>query len=332
MPAPVDAKSAEACESCHPVIVSEWRESMHARSTAKADPIYALVRGMADETLGDKAKACQGCHYASASAPDELADAGDVGVTCAVCHRLADGHPSATLASGRHSELAREHEGDRSAQGVCLSCHAELRTGAGVPVCTTGEETALAKAGPCIDCHMAASPGAPSTSKKVETHRSHRFPGGHVPDFLRAAATIGVARINKEVVVNVTHAKAGHAVPTGNPLRFLVARVEQLDASGAVIWTNIEGDAMPPLDSGAVFMKVFASADGKKPVPPFRSSGPPTDSRLAPGADKELRYPLAEKAAKVRAVLEYHLAPRAILDGAKLSTEPAIMDRRELEL
>ena len=291
---------------------------MHSQSTAHADPIFAVLKGKAVQVLGAKGeKRCRNCHYASWSATIEAKDEEPVGVTCSVCHSIAEGHPVATLPGGDMAALAREHEGNRDPQGLCLSCHAELKTGKGVPVCTTGAEARAAGDKQCVDCHMQMVAGSPSTSGKGDSHRVHRFAGGHDPAVVREAATLEMEREGGRVVVTVANRKTGHAVPTGNPLRFLLARVEQLDGAGTVVWSNIEGDAMPPLASGAVFMKVFSSKDGKKPVPPFMSVGHPQDSRLQPGEVRELRYPVAKGAAKVRATLEYHLAPRAILEKAK---------------
>ena len=51
-----------------------------------------------------------------------------------------------------------------------------------------------------------------------------------------------------------------------------------------------------------------------------------------PGDSKEFRVKPDTKAKKVRAVLEYHLAPDKLLKAANLPTEPTVISNTELAL
>ncbi|MBT8494925.1 MAG: cytochrome c family protein, partial [Deltaproteobacteria bacterium] len=250
-------RRAHQCKQCHATIVDEWARSMHSKSTAAGDPLYALMKNKAEAAMGKaKAdKACRGCHYADWSLEEEKLNRDPVGVTCIVCHKIEPRHPKKTLASGKMAELARDYQGKGGVQGLCLSCHAELKNEAGQQVCTTGLENKRPGSGRCVDCHMGIAPGSPVASRRdLQAHRSHDFVGGHNPRFLRGAARISLAKDKGEVVVTVRHGRVGHGVPTGNPMRFLVARIDQLDAAGNVVATNVTTDASPPLGVAPVYM------------------------------------------------------------------------------
>ena len=306
-------RPAEDCARCHTSIAEEWRSSMHAHSTAAADPLYRALLGRALEKLGPKAeKRCSGCHY-----PDwrEIAEANHVeieGVTCVVCHEVHPRHPEQTIPW----TFARRHPDHAGSTGLCLSCHAELAAPDGRPVCTTGDE-AKAVAGDCVDCHMESADGLVTIGREESTHASHRMRGGHWPEMVRLAASVklevrgdGAA---SEVVLTVEAGELGHAFPTGTPLRSAVARVEAFDAAGASIWRNAPENPYeaPP---GALFARLFPGPDGKNPVPPFATSAKPVDTRLEPEGSRVLRYPLPRKAARLRAWLEYRLAPGPLLE------------------
>jgi hypothetical protein len=99
--APLHHTSAEACRTCHAKIYDQWRASMHAQSTALADPIhgafYNLVVGdPRQEGVKHKASGkypvCLKCHSPSAaldrSTKLDARPTYSEGVTCVSCHML----------------------------------------------------------------------------------------------------------------------------------------------------------------------------------------------------------------------------------------------------
>ena len=314
------AASAESCAACHAPVVAEWRGSAHARATAATNPLYRLLLGKARAVLGEAAeRRCATCHYPPGTGPGTGSPFADEGVTCVVCHELADGHPEQRLRDGRPARLRADDVERYGSQKLCLRCHNVARSPAGHPICTTGPEADEAMSGSCTDCHMKDVPGAATPARAHETHTAHRFPGGRDLAFLRAAVELEL-RVEKKAggavaVVRLTAPEVGHALPTGTPLRHLVLHVEALDAAAQRVWHNAE-------DPRARLQIVFHDADGK-PVPAFAAQTPGKDTRLRPGEERELRYPLPAGTAKVRATLLYHHAPAPILAAAGITGEAA---------
>ncbi|MDJ0805984.1 MAG: cytochrome c family protein [Gammaproteobacteria bacterium] len=98
---PLHHISAETCKSCHKEIYKQWKQSMHANSSAMKDPIHATFykKVVGDPTKeGVKHKAsgkypvCLQCHAPNAAKDkttklDAMA-AYSEGVNCIVCHTL----------------------------------------------------------------------------------------------------------------------------------------------------------------------------------------------------------------------------------------------------
>ncbi|MCL4233687.1 MAG: hypothetical protein KJ042_04115 [Deltaproteobacteria bacterium] len=331
-------RDSNDCAACHPSIVAEWRQTMHARSTADADPLYALMVEKAVETLGPQARAsCARCHYPEWKDAALAANLPIEGVSCVVCHRIHPQHPKKSLDTGALGAFARSKEGMSGAQGLCLACHGEMSTPDGRPICTTGAESANGKAS-CVDCHMPIVKGEPATGSKNTVHRQHAFPGGYSAEFVKGSASLAIRTDDEAdeltVVLEVKRMFTGHDLPTGNPMRHVVLRVEAFDANDEEIWSNIADDPLED-DPGAVFQRVFADAAGHRPVPPFASSGPAQDTRLRAGETRELRYAVPPETQVVRAWLEYRLGPEALLTKAGLPEEhvlPKIITKAELDL
>ena len=119
-------------------------------------------------------------------------------------------------------------------------------------------------------------------------------------------------------MVTIKTGDTGHSVPTGSPMRSLTLRVESAGKDRKIIWRNIHTDGLKD-DPKAVFMRVFADAAGRRPVPPFMSKGPPMDNRLKAGGTRVLRYAVPAGARIMRVRLEYRLAPEKIMGAAGFS-------------
>jgi mono/diheme cytochrome c family protein len=99
---PTHQISSELCKNCHKEIYQQWKGSMHAQSTALADPIHAtfykkVVGSPTQEGVKHKASGkypiCLQCHAPNAAIDkttklDAKAAYGE-GVNCVACHTLA---------------------------------------------------------------------------------------------------------------------------------------------------------------------------------------------------------------------------------------------------
>lgn len=293
---------------------------MHANSTLAKDPLFNLMFTKAKAVVGDKVnKGCRKCHNPLWEPDVDTQRASAEGVTCVVCHQVASTHPVDTLPSGEVALLNPLRTPEGAAQALCLSCHAERKTGKGIPICITGNENEHAGSASCVDCHMASTDGPGSMGSKNTSHRSHAFPGGHVATWVAEAATLEL-RLDAEkaeLVATIKPGALGHSLPTGNPMRHIILDVVAKDAKGEVLWHN-RPEGEPLLKKrDSVFMRAFKGADGKSPVPPFASSGEPSDNRLQSATPRELRYPIPKGAKQVTATLSYRLAPAGILEEAQ---------------
>jgi hypothetical protein len=219
-----DAASASAlnatCTGCHGEIASEWRASFHAQS--QRDPAYQ--RAFALEPL----PFCQGCHAPETSAHQPVpAAAADLGVGCVTCHVVGD-----HLLASANRTSAPPHAVTRSAEfastGACASCHQFAfpdRSPRGQPAlmqATVHEhEQSSERDLPCSSCHM------PSVGIGAARHRSHVFPGGHDPEFVKGGLVVRAERRAANRVLLVLQTKqVGHAFPTGDLFRRLEVSAE----------------------------------------------------------------------------------------------------------
>ena len=100
---PIHQVSSEVCKNCHQEIFRQWQGSMHAQSTALADPIHATFykQEVGDPTAegqihkkSGKFPVCLNCHAPNAARDkttklDAMA-AYSEGVNCVGCHSLGD--------------------------------------------------------------------------------------------------------------------------------------------------------------------------------------------------------------------------------------------------
>jgi nitrate/TMAO reductase-like tetraheme cytochrome c subunit len=99
---PIHQLSAEVCKGCHQEIYRQWQGSMHAQSTALADPIHGAFYRQevgdpkAEGQLHKQSKTfpvCLSCHAPNAARDKttklDAKPAYSEGVNCMVCHTLA---------------------------------------------------------------------------------------------------------------------------------------------------------------------------------------------------------------------------------------------------
>ena len=274
----------EACGSCHPAQLADWRTSVHAASMGPG--IAGQLVEMLDRDRA-AALACYTCHAPLAEQRPFEGPAHAVangafdrslhsrGVVCAGCHVRAherfapprrdgsvDGGPRATLP---HGGATRTPAFLRSQ--FCRECH-QFQPGGfalnGKPLQNTYAEwqaSPFARAGvQCQDCHM--------------PDRRHTWRGIHDRTMVRSGLTIQLEREAAEgeiaATLRVRNTGVGHAFPTYvTPL--VVLRAELVDGGGRVVTGSRE----------EYIIGRQVELDLSREL---------TDTRLLPGAHAEVRY------------------------------------------
>jgi hypothetical protein len=246
----------EACGTCHPAQLADWRTSIHAAAMGPG-----VAGQLAELRVHDPATAlgCQNCHAPLAEqmplVPGTLADnpafdaaLGARGIPCAACHvrgheRFGPPRRDGSLASAA-PRASLPHEGVTRtpaylASPFCRGCHQFGPDGYalnGKPLEDTYEEwkaSRFAAAGvQCQDCHM--------------PDRRHLWRGIHDADMVRGGLTITLEdappRVPGGVAARlvVESSGVGHRFPTYvTPLVRL--RAELVDAAGhALADTRVE--------------------------------------------------------------------------------------------
>ena len=304
---PLEASLApEACGTCHPAQLADWRTSIHAAAMGPG-----VAGQLAELRVRDPATAlgCQNCHAPLAEqmplVPGTLADnpAFDAalrtrGIPCAACHvrgheRFGPPRRDGSLASAA-PRASLPHEGVTRtpaylASSFCRGCHQFGPDGYalnGKPLEDTYEEwkaSRFAAAGvQCQDCHM--------------PDRRHLWRGIHDADMVRGGLTITLddaPRVPGGVAARlvIENSGVGHRFPTYvTPLVLL--RAELVDAAGhALAGTRVER---------RIGREV--TLDLEREV---------SDTRLAPGERAELVYARALEAGAVAARFSVVVYPDA---------------------
>jgi hypothetical protein len=301
----------EACGTCHPSQLADWRTSLHAASMGPG------VAGQLVEMLErepDTALSCHPCHAPLAEQTPRLRGDGGLrpnpafdatlrakGVPCAGCHvrgheRFGPPRRDGSLESAAPRETLPHRGVTRTPAFLraefCRGCH-QFEAGGFALNGKLLEDTyrewqasRFARAGvQCQDCHM--------------PDRRHLWRGIHDPDMVRSGLTIGVEADAERyrpgdtvsATLRVENSGVGHAFPTYvTPL--VVLRAELIDAEGR----PIAGSREEALIGREVELDLS------------REIG---DTRLSPGQSAALRYRRRVDAAGVRARFSVVVFPDA---------------------
>lgn len=235
----------EACGTCHPLQLADWRTSLHAQSMGPgvAGQLVEMMKSAPDDARG-----CLGCHAPLAEQrPGHAAFDGALqsrGLVCAGCHvraherfgpprrdgALAPPAPRDTLA---HNGVTRTPAFLDS--GFCRGCHQFTKDGFALNgkllenTYVEWKASRFAREGvQCQDCHM--------------PDRRHLWRGIHDAGMVRSGLTISVAGGETPVrpgqtfsaTLTVESTRVGHAFPTYVTPR-VVLRGELVDDAGAVV-------------------------------------------------------------------------------------------------
>lgn len=303
---------AASCGACHIDIYALWQQSMHAK--ALVDPVFQATFQDARIQRDERVKAlCLQCHAPTLHYDPALSPKSSVvaeGVTCDFCHSIQDVDLSNTtkpfhVAQGKlkrgplKDSQSPVHETQHSplfsSGELCGACHQMLNVNT-LPIITTYEEWQKGyykKVGEsaCQDCHMPLAAGFTVSAKNLKTKQRinlHSFPGGHSRVQLLDALQLDIleeARIygKMRVKLGLSNTGAGHAIPTGNPLRTVVVDFSAFDARNRLIHNEkIE------------LAKKFADADGRILTTDLGvlldASKLVSDNRVGPGETREMTF------------------------------------------
>ncbi len=337
-----EMQSFRDCQECHTAIVQEWQSSRHAASTAEANPFYAAMLQWANKSSdGQAEEKCNKCHSPVsmiATTEETVNNMVHEGVSCDVCH--------ATQPSGNWLKLGEEnvkygpyqdpisvtHESRYSrflvSNKQCLICHANLETAHGLGFCSTDKEykqSSFFKSGvTCQDCHMPAVKSRATELGKIRNIHSHKFYGGYNTEILHNSVSLSISAEGDStflaVQVTIRNKTAGHALPTGSPMRSVYLKLRALDENGNIVWQNFLANPVKE-DPQAVFMRLLENEAGKAPVPPWEAVTVRFDQRLKPDETRTLDYLLSDTPAKkIIAELYYRLAPPALVKKLNLES------------
>jgi hypothetical protein len=313
---------------------------MHAHSTSLKDPLFnGMYQWGIEDSKGKLKSKCIVCHSPMSnvfknSSMEEIFNRD--GITCQFCHGTThiNGYQSARnmqinldtiynyQPEPENPEHPVAHREFFNKSEICLPCHAIMKNPKDLDVCTTGLEwqAFYAKTGKsCQDCHMPKLNGSPS-HLFAGTHRNHLLVNSVEMDLDYDEET-------KNIKVSLTNGGAGHAIPTGTPLRMVMLKVTAYDSIGSVVWQNWQKNPIKE-DKGALFMKIMADKQGNSPVPPWRATQTVFERRLMPGEPTVISYKLEEEGIyDIEANLLYRFAPPFILQKFEI-TDPHFTQAR----
>lgn len=333
---------ANSCGDCHYDIHQQWLSSLHANSTVQKDPLFRAMYDLAiEQTAGKLTEKCIICHSPMATVFQDYnreTDFNQDGVTCQFCHGTSEivaYHSARDMKIDLTTVYSDQPDLGNTAHPVahrdyfyksefCLPCHAEMKNSIDIEVCSTGSEWRdfqKKNKKTCQDCHLLTPEG------KV----SHRFPGTHTIDFPTSPVDLELNYYSQqqELEVSLINNGAGHAIPTGTPLRMVYLQINAYDSSKNLVWQNWKENPIKEDQSG-LFMRILADEQGNAPVVPWKASKIIYDRRLMPGKRYTIRYKLPSKEIfETDVKLVYRLAPVPILKQLAI-TDPQFVNERIL--
>ena len=311
-----ELQPAQDCRECHITFFNEWRESAHAYSSEWTNPLYKGMLEWAENSGGEELSiTCRSCHEPARSFREKLEIPLTViqeGVGCDFCHSVyleensnfkfairKDGVKLGPIKDALAGAHGCEFSKNQSRSEFCLGCHSSHPDSSpSVQVCNSREEwqeyikqnTRIE----CQDCHMPSQEGrAASLGKIRENIHFHKFLGGYSEKMLRTAVSMQMTAKKEQDVTRVeimtTNRGAGHDVPTGSVMRYLVLEVLAKNNNDNIIWRNFYTSPLKE-DPAAVFMRLLEDKQGKAPVPPWEAVAERFDQRLKPGETRKLVY------------------------------------------
>lgn len=267
-PAGLGDMTAATCGACHTEIYAEWQSSVHA--AAWVDPQFQGELSKDPEV----AWVCINCHTPAGDQQVEISVAtGDVrapersmnpdfseafqqeGLTCVTCH-YRDGAVLGPYGDSDAPHAVTLEPRLRSSE-LCMDCHQAVARVEDTLVCSFNTGVEWQESGStdtCQSCHMPQVDRPLVAGGPERSTRRHWFLGSGIAKgpqsdehaALYAQAPVGIAGTLDapgsaavgELVsarLDVENVAGAHAVPTGDPERYLWVELQAVDAQGRVI-------------------------------------------------------------------------------------------------
>ncbi len=312
----ITPSSNEPCSACHPRISQEWQASAHGHSHQNN-----LLTQVLTNIPQSRQEKCQQCHN-----PQQHHKPGNIkqAIGCDYCHKIKEVHNQSDEIFGaarikhyipKNGALAIAQLDDPVGRNdyyaplykkseYCSACHQASFWH--TPIYSTYSEwqtsPQAAQNIQCQNCHMktqahfSADPKLGGKKRDPATLSSHDF--NVTPTRISQAIEFTVAKDIQDnaltLTVNLNNTRAGHDIPTGNPMHHLVLRVQVVDDKGDAIKQQ-RGARLPSWslfanNSGTVMAKILAAKNNYKnaqppvyPSPFWQPSVIESDTRLKPG-------------------------------------------------
>ncbi|MBA3546769.1 MAG: hypothetical protein H0T76_09830 [Nannocystis sp.] len=315
MPVP-EARSARRCGECHESYLTEWSGSAHAE--ADRSPVYRAMRAQAPD-----AAACDRCHAPLAAVIGRADPVTAEGVTCEVCHAIAE------VTLGPHAaswtlQLAENRKYGPICDAVepyfhrtgcsplhaesplCAACHHLEHVpaeGPAVPVFSEFAEWQHGETMPaglhCQGCHMPQRRLAVASGGPIRDAVSEHGDGAATGDALRLTARALLGPEGLQISGHIEVSGAPHAVPVGLPGREILLGANLVSGTGEILSSAAD----------IVYSRMLVDAHGEE-TPFFRALRVGSDTRLRP--DEKRSFELWLPAAPPDAHVELRLLERAL--------------------
>jgi hypothetical protein len=330
------AKS-EDCKACHPLIFSEFYDSMHANSTPQKDPIHASVWDKHPKNLKFERYTCGKCHTPAAdnldkmltkgkkALPDATNETHQEGISCAYCHRIKsiDLHAKSNtnimtnteknyfgtmvehLESPYHGIVSDGNEHMRNGN-VCIGCHSHKKNVHGLNVCSTNIDNEMDGEN-CVSCHMPKIDGSVSLLHETKKHSFHGFAGAHFhSEMLTQYVDISLSKKKHSFSIDIDN-KTSHALLL-HPLRVAVLKVE------------VRRDSRVTKFKDETFVRVIG-ANGK-PAMPWAAEKDLKNTMIQANEKRSVKYNfIIQRGDKVSVVLGWFLVNPKALQKLKLEDD-----------
>lgn len=322
----------ETCKKCHPLIVDEFENSMHRKSSIYDDEIHKAVWDMHPAKAKDN-YVCADCHTPNAKNEQEAKK----GITCSSCHTIKDIEKHASVnkniynkdaktfysaEAGRESEKviykkesswfglnkttvgSPYHDIDYTNKNyytgeVCMGCHSHRQNKDEFMICKASKEGAQNEQENCITCHMPKVDGTATTIRETKQHSYHGFPGARKdPQMLSKYVELDFKKSSDGFEITINN-KAPHDLML-HPLRVVELRVNL-----------VKDKKVTPLKSNS-FVKVIGNKEG--PSMPWLANRVIVDTMLKANEKREISYSdKVESKDKVEVQLGYYIVnPKAL--------------------
>lgn len=335
---------SETCAECHEEIYDQWKQSMHAKSTALKDPIHATFYKavVGNPTLEDvrtkegKYPVCLQCHAPAAAKEQktklDAQTSFNEGVNCVACHTIT--HFKGTKKPGGGLRLGVEayEFSDQVLQGprgFGKKKHANFSSKQANAPDVANNPAVFRTSAACMGCHdqrtnsnkvplcatgdEVMSAGGSSTCQSchmavVDGLPNHTMSGGHSPEVVAKGIvmTMETRKTGDSIhAVVVVQNLLPHNFPTGAPFRNFYIKVKAYDEHGKTLWASSKSH--PAKDDKAAMM-MLKLGDKGHPAPPPTATEIMGDSRLKPNETRRLNYHIpASGVAKIEAIGYYDL-------------------------